>query len=132
MSSFSKVIVMGNLTRSVEIRFSPNGTAVGSFSLAVNRKYKKDNETQEEVSFLDVTLFGKTAETCGQYIGKGSCVLVEGRLQQRRWTMDDGQKRSKVEIVCQNIVFMGGKKGESSSTAHRDDVPPVDEGDIPF
>jgi single-strand DNA-binding protein len=132
MPSFNKWIGEGNLTRDVDVRFSPNGTAIANFSLAINRKYKQDNETKEECSFFDVVAFGKTAETCGKYLGKGSCVLVEGRLQQRRWQTDDGQNRSKVEIVAQNVVFQGGKKSDSPVSTQHDDVLEVGEQEIPF
>ena len=128
MVSFNKVILMGNLTRDPELRYNPNGTAVASFTVALNRKYRQGDEDKEEVSFIDIVVWGKQAENCGQYLGKGSGVLVEGRLQQRRWETDDGQKRSKVEVVAQSVQFMP-KRG-AGAEAGADDV--IDEGDIPF
>ncbi len=106
MSSFNRVILMGNLTRDPEIRYTPNGSAVATLGLAVNRRYKQGEELKEEVTFVDIVVFGKQAEHCGQYLAKGRGVLVEGRLQQRRWETEDGQKRSKIEVVALNVQFM--------------------------
>jgi single-strand DNA-binding protein len=139
MNSFNKVILLGNLTRDPEVRYTPSGTAVASFAIAVNRKYKQGEETKDEVSYIDIVVFGKTAENCGQYLNKGDAILVEGRLQQRRWDdKDSGQKRSKVEVVAQVVNFMpkrtgGGPSGQSSKQEH-EPMPeqPVDEGEIPF
>jgi len=137
MTSFNKVILLGNLTRDPEVRYTPNGSAVASFALAVNRKYKQGEETKEEVSYIDIVVFGKQAENCGQYINKGDSVLIDGRLQQRRWETEDGQKRSKVEVVAQFVTFMpkrssssgqGGGHGPSEPSPEQ----PVDEGEIPF
>lgn len=127
--SFNKVILLGNLTRDPEIRYTPNSTAVANFPIAVNRKFKQGEETKEEVSYIDITIFGKQAEACGQYLTKGSAVLVDGRLQQRRWDdKDTGQKRSKIEVVAQSVSFINTKKkGESAESNY-----PVDEGEIPF
>ena len=111
MASYNKVILMGNLTRDPEVRFTPQGTPVANFSVAVNRKYKQGDELKEEVGFFDVVVFGKQAENCGQYLAKGRSVLVEGRLQQRRWETDDGQKRSKVEVVAQSVQFLSPPAG---------------------
>jgi len=131
MNSFNRVILLGNLTRDPEVRYIPSGTAVASFSLAVNRKFKQGDETKDEVSYIDIIAFGKTAENCGQYLGKGDAVLIEGRLQQRRWDdKDSGQKRSKVEVVVQTLNFMPRKSGEQQQASESD--PPVYSGDIPF
>ncbi|MGA2193323.1 MAG: single-stranded DNA-binding protein [Nitrospirota bacterium] len=134
MASFNKVILMGNLTRDPELRYNPNGTAVANFSIALSRKYKQGEEFREEVSYIDIVVFGKQAENCGQYLGKGSGVLVEGRLQQRRWETDDGQKRSKVEVVAVSVQFMPrGQQGAAGSTKEpAESGEMVDEGDIPF
>ena len=113
MSGYNKVILMGNLTKDPEIRYTPNGTAVANFSIAVNRRYKINGEVKDEVSYLDIVVFGKQAENCGQYINKGDSILVEGRLQQRRWESEDDQKRSKIEIVAQSVQFMSKKQGSS-------------------
>ncbi len=132
MTSFNKVILLGNLTRDPEIRYTPNGTAVANFAIAVNRKYKSGDETKEEVSYIDIVVFGKSAENCGQYLTKGQGVLIEGRLQQRRWETDDGQKRSKVEVATQFVTFMPKRNGHGSQAQEQDDMPPVDDGEIPF
>jgi single-strand DNA-binding protein len=137
MTSFNKVILLGNLTRDPEVRYTPNGIAVASFAIAVNRKYKQGEETKEEVSYIDIVVFGKQAESCGQYINKGDSVLIDGRLQQRRWETEDGQKRNKVEVVAQSVNFMpkrsssGGGQGRGSQAEPMPE-PPVDEGEIPF
>lgn len=129
MSGFSKVILLGNITRDPEIRYMPSGTAVASFALAINRRFKQGQEVKEEVSFVDVVVFGKQAENCGQYLNKGDAVLIDGRLQQRRWESEDGQKRTKLEVVGQNVQFMpkrqGGTPGHAGSgvNADRTEVP---------
>jgi single-strand DNA-binding protein len=128
---------LGNLTRDPEVRYTPNGSAVASFAIAVNRKYKQGEETKEEVSYIDIVVFGKQAEACGQYLGKGDAVLIDGRLQQRRWDdKDSGQKRSKVEVVAQSVNFMPKRASASQAAGpgHSEPVPeaPVDEGEIPF
>lgn len=138
MTSFNKVILLGNLTRDPEVRYTPNGIAVASFALAVNRKYKQGEETKEEVSYIDIVVFGKQAESCGQYINKGDAVLIDGRLQQRRWETEDGQKRSKVEVVAQFVNFMpkrswsGQGQGAAQTEPGPEPSPSVDEGEIPF
>jgi single-strand DNA-binding protein len=137
MTSFNKVILMGNLTRDPEVRYTPNGSAVASFAIAVNRKYKQGEETKEEVSYIDIVVFGKQAENCGQYLNKGDAALIEGRLQQRRWDdKDTGQKRSKVEVAAQSVTFMPKRQssggGSGHSQAEQAPEAPVDEGDIPF
>ena len=125
--SFSRVTMMGNLTRDPEVRYNPNGTAVANLSVALNRRYKQGGEFREEVSYIDVVVFGKQAENCGQYLHKGNGVLVDGRIQQRRWETDDGQKRNKVEVVATSIEFMpkkqAGAEPETEQVIEDDDVP---------
>ncbi len=140
MSGFNKVILLGNLTKDPEIRYTPGGTAVANFSIAVNRRFKQGGEVKEEVCFLDIVVFGKQAETCGQYINKGDAVLIDGRLQQRRWETEDGQKRNKIEVVAQSIQFMPKRQGAASSPVSDEGAilnPPgasdnVIEDDVPF
>jgi len=133
MANYNRVILLGNLTRDPELRYTPNGSAVASFSIAVNRRYKVDNEKREETSFFDIVFFGKPAEIIAEYMKKGRPLLVEGRLQQRRWETDDGQKRSKVEVVGENFQFMGGRDQDSKPAASSDSEPPeFDDSDIPF
>jgi single-strand DNA-binding protein len=147
MTSFNKVILMGNLTRDPEVRYTPNGIAVASFAIAVNRKYKQGEEVKDEVSYIDIVVFGKQAESCGQYINKGDSVLIDGRLQQRRWDdKETGQKRSKIEVVAQSVNFMpkrswsgsgqgagqGQNQGQGQGQGEPAPEPPVEEGEIPF
>ena len=120
MAGFNKVILMGNLTRNPELRYTPNGTPVSSFGLAVGRKFKQNEELKEEVCFVDIVVYGKQAEYCGQYLTKGNGVIVEGRLQQRRWETEDGQKRSKHEVVAQTVTFL---PKASAGSDHHAEVP---------
>lgn len=122
MSGFNKCIMMGRLTRNPEVRFTPKGTPVASFGLAVSRRFRQDNDLKEEVTFVDIVVFGKQAEHCGQYLTKGNSVIIEGRLQQRRWETEDGQKRSKHEIVAQTVTFLPKTtKAESPDGASGDE-----------
>lgn len=114
---FNKVIVLGNLTRDPELKYTPAGTSVTTFGLAINRRYKQGDDLKEEVCFLDVTLFGKTAELASQYLAKGRAVLLEGRLRQQRWETDGGEKRSKHELIADHMTFIGGKPGEQEEGA---------------
>lgn len=109
---FNKVIMLGNLTRSPELKYSPTGTAICSFGLAVNRKFKQNEELKEEVCFLDVTAFGKQAESAAQYLDKGRQALVEGRLQQQRWETELQEKRSKLVLIAESVVFAGHKPSD--------------------
>jgi len=120
MASYNKVLLMGNLTRDPDVRYTPKGMAVADIGLAVNRYYYADNgEKREETTFVDVTLWGRQAEVAGQYLKKGRPVLIEGRLQMDTW--DDkqtGQKRSKLKVVGENMQLLGsgsgrGEEGES-------------------
>lgn len=105
---FNKVVLMGNLTRDPELRSTPSGQSVASFSLAVNRSWKNaSGETQEAVDYIDCNAWGKAGEIISQYMQKGRAILVSGRLQQRSWEQD-GQKRSKVEVVVEDFNFVGG------------------------
>ena len=113
--SFNQVILMGNLTRDPELRTTPNGTSVCSFSLALNRSYKSaDGDWQEATDFIDVVAWGSLGERVAQYLNKGRAALVNGRLQSRSWEQD-GQKRNKVEVVAQDVTFLGGPAGGPAS-----------------
>ncbi len=133
---FNKVILIGNLTRDPELRYTPQGTSVCNFGIAVNRKFKQGEEMKEEVTFINIVVFGKQADTCGQYLNKGSSALIEGRLQERRWESEDGQKRSKHEVVAQSVRFLSRKQASSGSEPNntgRDSGPPDEYTDIePF
>ena len=113
MASYNKVMIIGNLTRDPEIKYTPKGTAIADIGLAVNRNYTTDSgEKREEVTFIDVTLWGRVAEIVGEYCKKGRPLFVEGRLQLDTW--DDkatGQKRSKLKVVGENIQLLGGREG---------------------
>jgi single-strand DNA-binding protein len=113
MASFNKVMIIGNLTRDPEMKYTPKGTAIAEIGLAVNRNYTAENgEKREEVTFIDVTLWGRVAEIVGEYCKKGRPLFVEGRLQLDSW--DDkatGQKRSKLKVVGENIQLLGGREG---------------------
>lgn len=113
MANLNKVMLIGNLTRDPEVRYTPKGTAVADLGLAINRYYQGDNgERQEETTFVDVTLWGKQAELAQQYLGKGRPVYIEGRLQMDTWEdKQSGQKRSKIKIVCENMQFLGSRDG---------------------
>lgn len=117
MASFNRVVLMGNLTRDPEVRYTTGGTAVTDISLAINR-YRTDKNTNqriEETTFVDVTLWGRTAEIAGEYLGKGRPVLIEGRLQQDQWEdKETGQKRSKLKVVGESMQLLGSRDGGSS------------------
>ena len=118
MASLNKVLLIGNLTRDPELRYIPSGSAVASFTVASNRVYKSQTgEKKEEVSFIKVVVWGRMAETCNEYLKKGSPVFVEGRLQSRSWDGPDGQKRSATEVVALNVQFLGrgGSGGDKGS-----------------
>ena len=133
MANYNKVILMGNLTRDPELRYTPAGKAVTNFSIAVNRKYKVDEQWKEDTDFFDIVVFGKQAENCSEYLRKGRPVLVDGRLQQRRWETDEGQKRSKVEVVAMTVQFLGSRGQDNARPSPGgDDAPEFDDSDIPF
>ena len=138
---FSKVIIMGNITRDPELRSTPSGTQVCGFSVAVNRNYKDGSgEQKENVSFFDCSAWGKSGELIAQYAKKGSGILVSGRLEQRSWEDKEGQKRSRVEIVVEDFNFVGGgnageggsSSSSSKSSAASSDVAPDDISDEPI
>jgi single-strand DNA-binding protein len=156
MASFNKVILMGNLTRDPELRYTPKGTAVAKIGLAVNRVWRTETgESKEEVTFVDVDVFGRTAENVGQYMRKGSPILIEGRLRLDTWEdKQTQQKRSKLGVVAETVQFLGGGRGASSpgggdsgesapparprppapaKPAEPDsDMPPAEDDDVPF
>jgi single-strand DNA-binding protein len=118
MASLNKVFIMGNLTRDPELRYVPSGTAVATFTIAVNRVYTSQaGEKKEEVSFIRVVVWGRRAEVCGEYLSKGSPVFVEGRLQSRSWEAQDGQKRSAIEVIADNVQFLRAGQGSEKSAA---------------
>lgn len=129
MPNLNKVFLMGNLTRDPELRYVPSGTAVATFTIAVNRVYKtQEGEKKEQTSFVRVVVWARRAEVCGEYLSKGSPVFVEGRLQSRNWETQDGQKRSTIEIIADNVQFLrgtGDKQG-ASAAGKKQEIPPED------
>lgn len=110
MASYNRVILIGNLTRDPQVRYTTGGTAVSELGLAVNRSWfdKQSNSRKEETTFVDVTLWGRQAEVAGEYLAKGRPVLIEGRLQLDSWDdKETGQKRSKLRVVCENMQMLG-------------------------
>lgn len=140
MSSFNRVILLGNLTRDPELRYTPKGQAVAKIGMAVNRKYKTDAGEQEEVTFIDIDAWGKQAELIGQYLKKGNPLFVEGRLKLEQWDdKNTGQKVSKLKVVMENFQFVGGgDRGQQAAprTAAgpmaQQSQPKGEDPDIPF
>ena len=116
MASFNRLILVGNLTQDVELRYTPAGTAVTDISMAVNERVKKNDQWTDEVNFFDVTLWGRTAEVASEYLSKGSSLLIEGRLKHDRWEQD-GQKRSKVKIIGERMQMLGSRNSGGSGSA---------------
>lgn len=139
---FNRVIMLGNLTRDCELRYLPNGSAVCTTGIATNRKFKKSDGSQgEEVCFIDITFFGRTAEVANQYLHKGKKVMIEGRLKLDQWTDDKGVKRSKHSIIVESMQMLDGFKSEQDGEQVKEqgkyqegEIPDIDVNDdeIPF
>ncbi|MDC0935382.1 single-stranded DNA-binding protein [Pirellulales bacterium] len=121
MATFNRVILLGNLTRDPELRFTAGRKAVSDVGLAVNDRIKKDGAWVEETTFVDVTLWGRMAEVANEFLTKGSPVLIEGRLKYETWEKD-GQKRSKLKVVCDRMQMLGGRQHENA--ADENEAPP--------
>ncbi len=118
MANLNKVLLMGNLTRDPEMRWSSTGTGICKAGLAVNRTWKSaDGVRQEDTTFVDLVMFGRSAETFHQYMRKGRPVFIEGRLSFSSWEASDGQKRSKLEVVAERFQFMGGRPDDAEPKA---------------
>jgi single-strand DNA-binding protein len=117
MASYNRVVLMGNLTRDPELRYIPSGTAVSDIGLAVNDRVKKNDQWVDETTFVDVTLWARTAEVANEYLSKGSSVLIEGRLKLDTWEKD-GQKRSKLRVVADKMQMVGAR-GDGSGGASK-------------
>ena len=128
MFSLNRAMIIGNATKDPEMRYTPNGQAVTSFSVATNRRWtnRDSGETQEQVEFHEVVVWGKMAENVSQFVKKGAPVYVEGRLQTRSWEGQDGAKRQKTEIVAENVIALG-RRGEGAPRSTSGDENPVDE-----
>jgi single-strand DNA-binding protein len=127
MASYNKVLLMGNLTRDPEVRYTPKGTALANLGLAVNRVWTTESgEQKEEVTFVDIEVWGRQAETAGQYLSKGRPVFVEGRLKLDSWEdKESGQKRNKLKVVAERVQFLGAPRGgaEFKDQAPSDEAP---------
>ena len=121
---------MGNLTRDPELRFTSNGSAVASFGLAVNRKFKQGDEWKDDVCFVDITVWGKQGENCAEYLSKGRPAFVEGYLKFSTWE-SEGQKKNKLEVVANTVQFLGSRNGPPGDSPPGR-VPVSDEDDVPF
>lgn len=148
LASLNRVVLIGNLTRDPELRTTPNGTSVTTLGIAVNRRWtNQQGERVENTDFFNIVAWGRLAELCNEYIKKGSPIAVDGRLQHRTWETPEGQKRSKVEVVAENVQFLGRPQGEPSQFAGTSqqpsnaEAPPVEEStsnsdteesDVPF
>ncbi|MCH7813682.1 MAG: single-stranded DNA-binding protein [Planctomycetes bacterium] len=157
MANYNRVILMGNLTRDPELSYTPNNTAICKFGMAINRNWNdQQGEKHEETCFVDCTAFGRRGETLNQYMSKGRPLLVEGRLSFSQWTSQEGQKRSKLEVIVENFQFLGGRRDDAQDqsapsaaaaqgpggggytdpgpppAANHDGAPGGGEGDIPF
>lgn len=156
MASFNKVILVGNLTRDPELRYTPKGMAIAKLGIAVNRVWTSESgEKKEETTFVDVDVFGRTAENVAQYLRKGSPLLVEGRLRLDTWEdKQTNQKRSKLSVVAEVVQFLGSPRGAAeggaapaaanrtapaasaaaapAASAPEPDLPPAEEDDVPF
>jgi len=139
---FNRIILIGNLTRDPEVRYTPGGTPVATISVAVNSKFRQGDETKEEVLFINAVVFGKQAENCGHYLNKGNPVLIEGRLRERKWE-SEGVQKSKFEVVARDVRFLpkreavrGGQvrsEGTAEGSTAADQSPPDEITDLePF
>jgi len=131
MNGYNRTLLIGNLTRDVEIKQIPSGSMVANTGIAVNRKYKSGEEWKEDVTFVNLVIWGTQGENCAKYLKKGSAVFIEGRLQSRSWETSDGQKRFVLEVVADRVKFLDKKPPDGEGS-----VPPITtsgvEEDIPF
>ena len=114
--SFNKIILVGNLTRDIELRYTQSGSAIANTAIATNRKFTVNNEKREEVCFVDITFFSRSAEIANQYLRKGSKILVEGRLKFDQWTDQNGQKRSKHSVIVETMQMLDSKSDSQNSS----------------
>ncbi|RMG35941.1 MAG: single-stranded DNA-binding protein [Planctomycetota bacterium] len=132
MASYNRVILVGNLTRDPEVRYTPSGTAVTDLGIAVNRSWtdRQTNERREETTFVDVTVWGRQAEVAGEYLAKGRQVLIEGRLQMDQWEdRQTGQKRSRLRVVAENMVMLGSRADAGGGGRPQQQRPPSSPAD---
>ena len=135
MANFNRVILVGNLTRDIELRETPGGASVADAGLAVNDRRKQGDEWVDETSFVDLTLWGRTAENAAEYLSKGSPILIEGRLKQDSWQNDAGEKRTKLKVVVDRLQFLSNGNGKSEDKKQEPVAAGTSggkDGDIPF
>ena len=139
MASLNRVLLMGNLTRDIEVKYTANNNAVANIGLAVNRRYRSGDEYREETTFVDCEAWGKTAETMAKYLSKGRPVFIEGRLKLDEWQDKDGNRRTKMVTVVENFQFIGSRPGGGGgdSGGQQQSAPAAPSGgvspdDIPF
>jgi single-strand DNA-binding protein len=143
MANVNKVMLLGNLTRDPELRYTPQGSAVCEFALAMNHSYtnKQSGQKVDEVSYIDIVAWGRTGEICAEYLKKGRQVFVEGRLKQDRWESPEGKKMSKIRVIAENVQFIGARPAGQGGPAGPDagaapaepagaEAPP--DQDVPF
>ena len=129
-ANLNKTLLIGNLTRDPDLKYLPSGAPVANFGLAINRAYtNSDGEKVEDACFVEIVAWNRLAEVCSEYLAKGRPVFVEGRLQMDTWEQEDGQKRSRLKVVAQNVQFLGGG-AKADSEAGSDQEPADDE--VPF
>ena len=132
----NSVSLLGYLTSDVELRYTPTGSPVANFGIAVNRRYRQDDEVKQETTFVDLVAFNRTAEVAKEYLAKGRPAAIEGRLRYRSWETETGAKRSKLEVMVNRLHLLprNGKNGNGSAAAGEFDgvIPPPDDSDIPF
>lgn len=131
MANFNKVILLGNLTRDPELRTTPKGTSVCQFGMAVNRVYRSGDETQEETTFVDLEAWGKQAEIISKYVHKGNPLFIEGRLKFDSWESKEGEKRSKLKVIVENMQLMGSKGDNSGSSQGSGNYAPAQRESAP-
>ena len=135
MASLNSVCLLGHLTRNPEVRYSPSGTPVAALGLAVNNRIKRsDDSWQDDPCFVDVVVFGNQAEACAKYLNKGDPVLLEGRLQYRTWEDQQGQKRSKHEVIASRVQFLPkpGPRSEADDSLSGASIGAEGDEDVPF
>ena len=130
MANYNRVVLVGNLTRDIELRETPSGASVADASIAVNDRRKQGDDWVEETSFVDLTLWNKTAQNAAEYLSKGSPILIEGRLKQDSWENESGEKRTKLKVVVEKLQFLGSpsqkndeKVAVSASSSKGEDIP---------
>ena len=132
----NSVSLLGYLTSDVELRYTPTGSPVANFGIAVNRRYRQDDDVKQETTFVDLVAFNRTAEVAKEFLAKGRPAAIEGRLRYRSWETEGGAKRSKLEVLVNRLHLLprNGKNGNGSAAADEFDgvIPPPDDSDIPF